>query len=491
MGCSNCSTGNNGLPNGCKNNGACGAYGCNKLDVFDWLAGMELPDGQKPFDIVEVRFKNSRKAFYRNSGNLELYNGDVVTVEVSPGHDVGVVSLTGELVRMQMKRKEIKDNYEIKKILRKSTEQDIAKWQECRKLEQNTMMRARTLARELRLDMKLSDVEYQGDKSKATFYYTADDRVDFRELIKKYAEEFRVRVDMRQIGYRFEAARLGGIGSCGRELCCSTWLTDFRAVSTSAARYQQLSLNPAKLAGQCGKLKCCLNYELDQYVEATKEFPTVNTRLQLPKGTASHFKTDIFARVMYFTYDGQPAESPFPLSPEAVKDIMERNKKGIAVEEIETYMPAVVAESETDFAEVVGQDSLTRFDKQRGRGGRDRGRNDRRPQGNRPGGEKPRGDRNQPSRPPREIQKGSAPAQKNPNPGARENQRNPNEKREQKPRPNNPPRQQGSRPNPNPQDNKQQSRPPKNDRGPRPPKGNNREGGRNAGSNENPTPPQP
>jgi cell fate regulator YaaT (PSP1 superfamily) len=508
MGCSNCSTGNNGLPNGCKNNGACGAYGCNKLDVFDWLAGMELPDGQKPFDIVEVRFKNSRKGYYRNSGNLELYNGDVVTVDVSPGYDVGVVALTGELVRMQMKRKEIKDNYEVKKLLRKSTEQDITKWQEGRKLEQNTMMRARTISRELRLDMKLSDVEYQGDKTKATFYYTADDRVDFRELIKRFAEEFRVRIDMRQIGYRFEAGRLGGIGSCGRELCCSTWLTDFRAVSTSAARYQQLSLNPAKLAGQCGKLKCCLNYELDQYVEATREFPSVNTRLQLPKGSASHFKTDIFARVMYFTYDGQPAESPFPLSLEAVKDIMDRNKKGIAVEEVETYMPSAIVENETDFAEVVGQDSLTRFDKQRGHGGRDRGRNDRgrqdrRPQDNRPGGDKQRGERpqgdrpqgernqgrNQGNRPPSEGQQNrNQPGQK-PNQGNKDNPRPPKENRDQRPKPNNPPAQQGK--NPNPQQNKPQNRPPRNDRGPRPPRNTPREGGREEGPKENPTPPQP
>ncbi len=387
MGCSSCSTGGNGLPGGCKNNGACGTYGCNKLDVFDWLAGMELPQGQKPFDMVEVRFKNSRKGFYRNSSNLELFAGDVIAVDVSPGFDVGVVSLTGELVRVQMKRKDIKDNYETKKILRKATEDDIKRWQDGRTLEQNTMMRARTIARELRLDMKLSDVEYQGDKSKATFFYTADDRVDFRELIKRYAEEFRVRIDMRQIGYRYEAGRLGGIGSCGRELCCSSWLTDFRAVSTSAARYQQLSLNPTKLAGQCGKLKCCLNFELDQYVEAMRDFPSVNTRLKLPKGTASHFKTDIFQRIMFFIYEGQPGEAPFPLSVDAVKEILEKNKKGILIEDIDEFIVEEVEEKGTDFAEVVGQDSLTRFDKSRNRsrGGRNRGnqRNDNRPSDNR------------------------------------------------------------------------------------------------------------
>lgn len=397
MGCSNCSTGKNGLPGGCKNNGACGTHGCNKLEVFDWLAGMELPDGQKPFDIVEVRFKNSRKGFYRNSANLELYPGDVVVTEVSPGFDVGVVSLTGELVRMQMKRKEIKDNYEIKKILRKAKEEDIQKWQEGRQLEHQTMMRARTIANQLRLDMKLSDVEFQGDKTKATFYYTADDRVDFRELIKRYADEFRVRVDMRQIGYRYEAGRLGGIGSCGRELCCSSWLTDFRAVSTSAARYQQLSLNPTKLAGQCGKLKCCLNFELDQYVEALRDFPSVNAKLRLPKGTAIHFKTDIFKRTMYYVYEGNFAEGPFALSVDAVKEILERNKKGIAIEDVEDFIEEVVEEKETDFAEVVGQDSLTRFDKNKSRSGQSNRRKGNKPQQNR--GPKPEGNAPREQRP--------------------------------------------------------------------------------------------
>lgn len=372
MGCSSCSTGSNGLPGGCKNNGACGTYGCNKLEVFDWLSGMQLPDNQKPFDIVEVRFKNNRKAFYRNN-TIELYAGDVVTVDVSPGYDVGVVSLTGELVRAQMKRKEVRDNYEIKKVLHKSKENEIAKWQDARQLEQSIMMRARTIAQSLKLQMKLSDVEYQGDKTKATFYYTADDRVDFRELIKKFAEEFRVKIEMRQIGYRYEAARLGGIGSCGRELCCSSWLTDFRAVSTSAARYQQLSLNPAKLAGQCGKLKCCLNYELDQYVEAFREFPSINTRLRLPKGEAIHFKTDIFKQIMFFVYEGQHGIAPFPLHIEAVREIIERNKKGIVIEDIEDFMEEEEVVVDTDFAQVVGQDSLTRFDKRKSRGGRNRG----------------------------------------------------------------------------------------------------------------------
>ena len=256
MGCSSCSNNSSGLPNGCKNNGACGVHGCNKMDVFDWLTGMELPMGQRPFDVVEVRFKNGRKYFYRNSGKLELHIGDVIVVESSPGTDVGIVSLSGELVRTQLNVKKVKDDHELRKVVRKATEEDVERWQESRKKEQETMHQARTIAGSLDLQMKISDVEYQGDGAKATFYYTAEDRVDFRELIRKLADAFRVKIEMRQIGMRQEAARLGGIGSCGRELCCSTWLTDFRSVSTSAARYQQLSLNPQKLAGQGGKLKC-------------------------------------------------------------------------------------------------------------------------------------------------------------------------------------------------------------------------------------------
>ncbi len=460
MGCSSCSSGANGLPGGCKNNGACGTYGCNKLEVFDWLAGMELPIGLKPFDIVEVRFKNSRKGFYRNTANLELYAGDVVSVDVSPGFDVGVVSLTGELVKIQMKRKDSKDNYEVKKVLRKATEDDINRWQEGRKLEQNTMMRARTIARDLRLEMKLSDVEYQGDKTKATFFYTADDRVDFRELIKRYAEEFRVRVDMRQIGYRYEAGRLGGIGSCGRELCCSSWLTDFRAVSTSAARYQQLSLNPTKLAGQCGKLKCCLNFELDQYVEAIRDFPSVNTRLRLPKGPASHFKTDIFQRVMYFIYDGQPGEPPFPITIDSVKEIIEKNKKGIEIEDIDQFLIEETAEKDTDFAEVVGQDSLTRFDKTRSgsRGGRNRGRSN-----------EGRGPQDRSNRPPRREgeKKEGAPAPRNergPRPKRSEQGPRP-ERKEQGPRPERQDRQQRPKQGPPREGNA-----PRGDRPPREPK---------------------
>jgi cell fate regulator YaaT (PSP1 superfamily) len=371
MGCSGCSsgrgcsTGASGVPKGCNNNGACGTGGCNKLNVFDWLSNMELPQGQAAFDIVEIRFKNSRKEYFKNVNNLLLHQGDVVAVEGSSGHDIGTVSLTGELVKLQLKKRNIKiDSAEIKKIYRKAKQQDIDKWLEAQQLEKPTMERARTLAIHFKLEMKISDVEYQGDKSKAVFYYTADDRVDFRELIKKYAEEFKVRIEMKQIGYRQEASRLGGIGSCGRELCCSTWLTDFRTVNTSAARYQQLSLNPQKLAGQCGKLKCCLNYELDTYLDAIKHFPSNDVKLQSEKGFAVHQKTDIFNAIMWFTYEGQ-YDNFIPIPVARVKEIIELNKQGKFPAEFVTKQQAAPKVVEPDYENVVGQDSLTRFDKSR------------------------------------------------------------------------------------------------------------------------------
>lgn len=370
MGCTTCSTGSGttSVPGGCNNNGSCGTGGgCNKLNVFDWLANMELPGGQAPFDIVEIRFKNSRKEFYRNVNNLQVQVGDVVAVESSPGHDIGVISITGELVRLQMKKRGVSpSSEEIKKLYRKAKANDIEKWQEAQGLEHATMYRARTIAVKLKLQMKISDVEYQGDKTKAVFFYTADDRVDFRELIKVLADEFKVRIEMRQIGARQEAGRLGGIGSCGRELCCATWLTDFRSVSTSAARYQQLSLNPMKLAGQCGKLKCCLNYELDSYMDALSDFPEVNNvKLETERGRAFHQKTDIFKRTMFFSYTDEP-DNFIPLPVDRVKEVMEMNKIGEKPADLlvkvamnpESYRE----EKKPDYENVVGQDSLTRFD---------------------------------------------------------------------------------------------------------------------------------
>ena len=368
MGCSSgCGTSTNGIPAGCNNNGSCGTSdGCNKLTVFDWLGNMSMPEGQKQFDIVEVRFKNSRKEFFRNTNNLSLNVGDAIAVEATSGHDMGTVSLTGELVKLQLKKRNINfDTEEIKKVYRKAKQADLDKWREAQSLETNTMYRARTIALKLGLEMKLSDVEFQGDKSKAVFYYTADARVDFRELIKVLADEFKIRVEMRQIGARQEASRLGGIGSCGRELCCSTWLTDFRTVSTSAARYQQLSLNPLKLAGQCGKLKCCLNYELDSYVDALKEFPDLDgKKLVTRKGDAFLQKTDIFRRMMWFSYRSDPGVF-IPVSVKTVHAILEANSKGEVPEDITPFVKVLekITHVEPNFENLVGQDSLTRFDR--------------------------------------------------------------------------------------------------------------------------------
>lgn len=376
MGCSSCSTGKDGQPKGCKNNGTCGTDGCNKLTVFDWLSNMALPNGEKPFDFVEVRFKNSRKEFFQNTENLSLSIGDIVATQSTSGHDIGMVTLTGELVRVQMKRK--KEDFkkeDFPKVYRKASQKDIDIWQKCRDREEEIKKRAREIAIILKLQMKISDVEFQGDGSKATFYYTAEDRVDFRQLIKDMAKAFGIRIEMRQIGYRQEAQRLGGIGSCGRELCCSTWLTDFRSVSTSAARYQQLSLNPQKLAGQCGKLKCCLNYELDVYLDALKDFPSQDTKLFTEKGLAFCQKTDIFKEMLWFSYRDEPANWHV-LSKDHVNEILEKNKNKEKVASLEAYAVEEIIEEKVVFENVVGQDSLTRFDKPKNtKNNRNRNRN--------------------------------------------------------------------------------------------------------------------
>ncbi|MFN8325981.1 MAG: regulatory iron-sulfur-containing complex subunit RicT [Flavobacteriaceae bacterium] len=362
MACTSCSTSDGGAPKGCKNNGTCGTDSCNKLTVFDWLGNMNLPNGEKPFDCVEVRFKNGRKEFFRNHENLSLSIGDVVATEVSPGHDIGIVTLTGELVKIQMKKKGVDPNSsEILKIYRKATQKDIDIWSEARDKEEPMKVRARELAIALNLEMKISDIEFQGDGSKAIFYYTANDRVDFRQLIKDFAKEFSIRIEMRQVGFRQEASRLGGIGSCGRELCCSTWLTDFRSVNTSAARYQQLSLNPQKLAGQCGKLKCCLNYELDTYLDALKDFPDFETKLHTEKGDAVCQKQDIFKGLMWYAYTDNFAVWHM-LNIEQVKEIIAENKQKKKVSSLEDYATEVASEAKIDFNNAMGQESLTRFD---------------------------------------------------------------------------------------------------------------------------------
>ena len=363
MACASC-TSSDGSPRGCKNNGTCGTDSCNKLTVFDWLANMQLPSGQAPYDLVEVRFKNSRKEYFRNAEGLPLKIGDIVATEAKSGHDIGQVTLTGELVRFQLKKKKIKEESEtFSKIYRIANQNDIDKWQAARDREAEVQKRAREMAIFLRLEMKISDVEFQGDGSKATFYYTAESRVDFRQLIKDMAQAFSVRIEMRQIGLRQEASRLGGVGSCGRELCCSTWLTDFRSVSTAAARYQQLSLNPQKLAGQCGKLKCCLNFELDAYRKALKNFPRTETKLHTEKGIAVCQKVDIFKGHMWYAYKGEWMNWHL-LSNEQANEIIRMNKANEPVASLEDFvLDLPVKNEEKVFENVVGQDSLNRFDR--------------------------------------------------------------------------------------------------------------------------------
>ncbi|MFD2246072.1 regulatory iron-sulfur-containing complex subunit RicT [Pontibacter ruber] len=318
---------------------------------------MEIPTMFEEFDIVEVRFKGGRKDFYRNINKLSLITGDPVVVDVPNGHHIGYVSLKGELVRLQMLKKKVENNEEIRSIYRVANERDLEKYEEVRVLEGGTMYRTREIIQSLGLRMKLSDVEYQADRSKATFYYSADDRVDFRDLIKKLAEEFKVRIEMRQISLRHEAGRLGGIGSCGRELCCSTWLTDFKSVSTTAARYQNLSLNPSKLSGQCGRLKCCLNYELETYMDALKDIPTVSRPLQTKQGDAMLQKTDIFKKMMWFGFRGDNNWYPVPVA--RVQEILQQNAKGIIPDALLVEVPQEPKQNEF-VAQVEG--SLERLD---------------------------------------------------------------------------------------------------------------------------------
>ena len=365
MSCSSCSTNKSGVPNGCKSNGNCATGTCgsgNKLAVFDWLSNMTLPSGEAPFNIYEVRFKNGRKHFFKNTEKLTVTMGDIVAVEGTSGHDIGIVSLGGELVKVQMKKRKIReDSEDVKKIYRKASQKDIDIWQAARDKEQETQRKGREIIGRLGLKMKLSDVEYQGDGTKATFYYTADERVDFRQLIRDLAGTFSIRVEMKQVGMRQEAARLGGIGSCGRELCCSTWLTDFRKVNTAAARYQQLSLNPLKLAGQCGKLKCCLNFELDTYLDALQSFPKQDKILKTEKGDAVFVKMDIFKKILWYTYKKESFKW-FRLSLDQVQEIIELNKNNEVALPLEEYELDITIEPTVDFENVVGQDSLTRFD---------------------------------------------------------------------------------------------------------------------------------
>lgn len=362
MGCGSCGTSTSGLPKGCNNNGACGTDGCGKLSVFDWLSNMKLPNGQQPFNFVEVRFKNDRKFYYKNENNISLNVGDIIAVEGNPGHDIGIVTLTGELVRIQMKKKNLSwEAEDVKKVYRKANQKDIETWQEFREKEKQTMIDSRIMAKNLNLEMKICDVEYQGDGAKVTFYYTAEGRVDFRQLIKEYAGKFGVRIEMKQIGYRQEAAKIGGIGSCGRELCCSTWLTDFRSVSTAAARYQQLSINSQKLAGQCGKLKCCLNFELDSYLDALNSFPSIESKFETVNGMAHCVKIDVFKKEMWFAYE-RGSVLWYKFSIEDVQEFLQINENGGKTESLEELAKNAV-ESKPTFGDGIEEDSLERFER--------------------------------------------------------------------------------------------------------------------------------
>jgi cell fate regulator YaaT (PSP1 superfamily) len=392
MGCSSCGTGGSGKPGGCKSNGGCSSGGCNRLNVHDWLANLPFSDPESTCKVVEVSFKQgSRKEFFRNLTPHYFEKGELVTVEGVNGFDVGEVSLTGELVRLQLKKRGINEfSDEMKKILRLSHDRDIESFRISKDREPSVQARSRELAIGLKLQMKLSEVEIQADGKKATFFYTADDRVDFRELIRQFAAEFKVKVEMRQIGIRQEAAKVGGIGSCGRELCCSTWLHDFKSVNTTAARYQNLSINQTKLSGQCGRLKCCLNFELDTYLDALQHFPDNAESIETAKGTAFLIKKDIFKNLMWYIIQG--GGKHYPLTIQRVKEIKRLNSQGIKPEELEAVeiTSSKPKEIEPQFVDVVGQISLRSLEKN-DRKRRDNNRNqDQRNQGprqeNRPQG---------------------------------------------------------------------------------------------------------
>ena len=380
MGCIGCTVSTNGeSPKGCGSKGNCGSGGCNRLNTYDWISSMDISDPDE-FNIIEVSFKNgARKNFYLNNPDVRAITGDMVVVETGNGYDIGTITLSGELVRLQMKKKKVEDDSVLHSLIRIANDRDLEKLQEARNLEKDTMIRSRVIARTLDLEMKIGDVEYQGDKRKATFYYTADGRVDFRELIRHYAKEFRVKIEMRQIGARQESARIGGVGSCGRELCCSTWLTDFKSVSTTAARYQNLAINQTKLSGQCGRLKCCLNYELDTYLDALEQFPEDADKLKTEVGTATLIKTDIFKGLMYYAYEHENGRGKIhTLEVSRVKTIKEMNMKGekpADLVDLFTIQQDASEDVEMDYGDVTGAIELPPEERKRRNKRRNRNRN--------------------------------------------------------------------------------------------------------------------
>jgi len=435
MGCDSCGT---GKPNGCKSNGGCSTGGCNRLNTYDWLVNLPIYDVDDACRVIEVSFnQGSRKDFYRNNSLQYFEKGEFVSVEGVSGFDVGEVSLTGEVVRIQMKKKGANEfNPEMKKVLRRSSDRDLEIWKQNKAREKDAVIRSRAIARQLNLNMKMSEVEIQADGKKATFFYIADDRVDFRELIKIYASEFKLKVEMRQIGSRQEAGKVGGIGSCGRELCCATWLTDFKSVNTTAARYQNLSINQTKLSGQCGRLKCCLNYELDTYLDALQGFPENADMLQVSRGTATLIKKDIFKNLMWYVLP--ESNKQYPLTIERVKKIRSLNQQNIIPDELEAVdVTGKPKEIEPEFVDVVGHitlKSLEKADKKKQQKAREQRQQQQKPQ------QQPK----QLPRPNQQIQKGGPqqqqrPNQQRPNPQKGNQQRPPQQP--QKPnqqRPNNP-----------------------------------------------------
>jgi cell fate regulator YaaT (PSP1 superfamily) len=467
MGCSSCGTSKGSKPGGCKSNGGCSTGGCNRMNTYDWLRNLPMADINSYCHVVEVSFnKGTRKDFFRNTTLQQFEKGDLISVEGVSGFDVGEISLTGEIVRLQMKKRGVKeDNPEMKKVLRYATDRDLDLRQQNKAREPEAVIRSRAIARQLKLDMKISQVEMQADGRKATFFYIADGRVDFRELIKVYASEFKVKVEMRQIGARQEAGKVGGIGSCGRELCCSTWLTDFKSVNTTMARYQNLSINQAKLSGQCGRLKCCLNYELDTYLDALQHFPNNCDTIQVAKGTAYLIKKDIFKDLMWYTLPGSTKQ--YPVTIDAVKKIKSQNQQGIIPEELETVEVTSnkPKEVEPEFVDVVGQISLRSLEKadKKRRQQQHQQKREQRPQ---QGGNQ-QGSSNQQRRP-----------QQNAGGGNNANKPQPQQKREQRPQ-----QQQGQ--GGNQQGGKQQQRPQRTGNKPNPNRNPQRDN-RNDKGNNNP-----
>ena len=425
MGCSSCGSGSGGTPTGCGDKGNCSTGGCNKRNTYDWISVMDIHDPTE-FKVVEVSFKKgARKDFFHNDQYTHAETGDSVMVETDGGMDCGQITLSGELVRAQMKKKKVKLDRVTLKVIRKANHRDLEKLSEARNLEKPTLVRARVIARTLGLEMKIGDIEYQADKRKATFYYTADGRVDFRELVRSYAKEFKVKVEMRQIGARQESARIGGIGSCGRELCCSTWLSDFQSVNTAAARYQNIAINQTKLSGQCGRLKCCLNYELDTYMDALKHFPKGVDYIKTKKGKAALIKTDIFKGLMFYAYLGEKSRGPIvALDKERVKEIQKMNKAGELPDELVDRIAQMAIEStqekEIQYEDVTGEIELPELQKKKRRNNKKRKSNNRssnKPKGQRggqqKGAQKPKGESTSDGKSNQNQSKGRKPKSKN------------------------------------------------------------------------------